>query len=132
MKRFLHIIILILISTRALAFDNGTVEIRVTINKPPLIDRDNFKPSNGSTMIEGETLEISVEATDPNNDILQYQFIVNDKVKQPWSADPTYNYILKASDTGINNIKVEVTDGIETKDQEVEIYIFRSPIAPPQ
>lgn len=132
MKKFIFLLILGLITTPALALESGSVDVRVTINKEPYIG--DFLPADGYTIEEGDTLEISVDAADPNeSDILQYQFTVNGVVKQPWNSESSFSYTLEDGDIGLNRITVEVTDGLETvQTQEVEIYVFRKPIAPPQ
>jgi hypothetical protein len=114
-----------------LALDTATIEVRISINQPPVVGE--FSPADGHTITEGDTLNISVAATDPNaGDVLQYRYYINGTVKEDWTAEPSYNYALTAADAGLNRIKAEITDGQKTvQTQEVEIYVFRkSPILP--
>ena len=125
MQRFvLSIIMVFLISAQAFALDAVTVDIKVTVNQQPGIG--SFLPGDGYIISEGDILEIMVNAADPNNDVLQYRYLVNDVVKNTWSAEAMFSYTLTDSDIGLNRIKAEVTDGIETvQTQQVEIYVFR-------
>ncbi len=124
MKKIIITIIMVLIATQAAALDTASFNINVTVNKGPNIT--DFSPSDGYKVTEGDSLEISVNANDPNNDTLQYQFLINNNIKQPWSNNSSFNYTLGQNDIGLNNIRVEVTDGLETvQTEEVEIYVFR-------
>ena len=116
---------MVLLCQQAFALDSVTVDIKVTIQHPPNIG--DFLPADGSVITEGDTLQLSVTATDPNsNDILQYQYYINDEVKEPWTTDNTFSYMITGEDVGLNTIKAEVTDGKETiQTQEVEIFVFR-------
>ncbi|MBL7157324.1 MAG: hypothetical protein ISS92_04065 [Candidatus Omnitrophica bacterium] len=129
MKKLLYIFIFLLISisTQTLALDSGSVDIKVVINKAPNIE--SFQPDDGYRIIEGDMLQISVIANDPNNDILQYRFIIKGIIKRPWSNEASFNYVLTGDDIGLNNIKAEVTDAIDIiQTEEIEIYVFRRPL----
>jgi len=129
-KRILPILILMLVTSRALALDKGSFEIRVTINKAPAVE--SFLPRDGSAINEGDTLEISVSANDPNNDVLKYRFFINGIVKRDWGASPAFSCLLGNGDIGLNRISAEVTDGIETiTTEEAEVYVFRKSLALP-
>lgn len=131
MKNIILILISILIASSALALDDGSFSIKVTINKGPSID--SFEPEDGYRIREGDRLDISVTATDPNNDALQYQFIINGIIKRPWNRESSYSYTLTQDDIGINRIKAEVTDGMETiQTEEVEIFVFRKSLELPE
>jgi len=125
MKKLIFILTMLLLCQQALALDSVTVDIRVTVQHPP--DIGGFMPADGTVTTEGDTLLISVTATDPNiNDALQYQYYINGEVKAPWSAENTFSYKLTVGDVGLNTIKAEVTDTKETvATQEVEIFVFR-------
>jgi len=124
MKKIIITIIMILIAAQASALDTASFNINVTINKGPNIL--DFSPSDGYKITEESTLEISVSANDPNNDILQYQFLINNDIKQPWTNNSSFNYTLGQDDIGLNNIRVKITDGIEiVQTEEIEIYVFR-------
>ena len=134
MKIAIILIILLLVITRPLqAFDpDGSVEIKVVINKGPNVE--SFLPNDGDTIVEGDTLTISVTANDPNSDTLEYQFYINGVVKEPWTQSSTFSYTLTETDIGLNTIKAEIRDSLETIETDtVEIFVFRaSPNMPTQ
>ena len=109
-----------------MAFDpDGSIEIKVVINKGPVVQ--GLLPNDGDTVVEGDTLEISVTANDPNNEALEYQFFINDIIKQPWTQNSTFSYTLTGSDIGLNTIRAKVRDSLEVVQTDtVEIFVFRS------
>ena len=124
MKKAFILIALLLLTTQALALDEGSFYIKVTVNHPPQLRA--FGPADGTTITEGDELTISVSAEDPNRDILEYRFIVNGTEKQAWSTEQTCIYTLTSNDIGLNTIKAEVRDDMETiSTPEVEIFAFR-------
>jgi len=131
MKKIIKIIILsLLICARASAGPEEPVSITITINKPPSID--DFTPVDGHVVSEGDTIQISVTASDPNNDILEYRFTVNGIVKRDWGTSDTYSYVLGPSDVGLNSIKAEVRDtSVTIETGTAEVYVFANvPILP--
>lgn len=131
MKKYIFILIIILLCAQASALDSKTVAIQITINKPPSIG--TFTPVDGNVVSEGDTLEISVTATDPNNDILQYRFFVNGAIKRDWGTASSFNYVLGTNDVGLNKIKAQITDNMLTVEtDEVEVYAFRNTVETPQ
>lgn len=130
MKRLTMILIALFLCTQAFALEVETFNINITVNKPPTIE--GLLPEDGFVITEGDTVEISVVATDPNDDMLQYQFLVNGAIKRPWDSEPLFSYTLGSDDIGLNKISVEVTDSLETvQTEEVEIWVFRrSPDTP--
>jgi len=125
MKKLILVLTMILLSVQALALESETFVIGITINQKPVIA--SFAPADGHVIIQGDTLQISVTASDPNaGNVLEYQFIINDVVRKTWGNDSQFSFPLEESDTGLNSIKVEVTDGLQTVEtEEVEIYVFR-------
>ena len=125
MKKIIAIwVLLFVLSAQALALDQKTIVIKVTINKAPEIG--TFVPGDGYVITESDTLEISIDASDANNDTLKYQYYINGSIKEPWSTESSYSYALTKDDIGSNKIKAEVTDGLETvSTEEVEVYVFR-------
>ena len=96
---------------------------------PPRIT--SVTPTDGSAFYESSEILISLTAHSfcPP---LQYQFSIDGIIKQAWSGVSSYTWVTTSQDIGIHTIKVEVKDrgGQDTK--EVEVYIFRKPIPPPE
>lgn len=132
MKKALLLITMLLLCAQALALDTETITIEIKVNQPPIVDPDNSYPQDGYVINEGATLQISVVATDANNDMLEYQFLVNDVVERGWGAASVFDYVLDAGDTGLKRIKAGVRDGMVTvQTDEVEVYVFRGTVAVP-
>ena len=77
-------------------------------NKPPMIT--SILPEDNSTFLAGANINIKANASDPDNDPLQYQFSIGGSVKQTWSASDTYIWQTQASDTSAVSITCEVKD----------------------
>ena len=131
MKKIAIILILAIAATPAFGLNPASVNIKVTINKNPGID--SFVPADGLMINKGDTLTISVTASDPNNDVLEYRFLVNGSIKQDWSTASSISYVLDETDIGLNKIQANVKDALVTvSTDEIEIYVCRSTVALPQ
>lgn len=96
----------------------------------PLISA--FSPADASKFLHGDTIALSVTASDADGDALEYQFGSNGTIKQGWSALTSHGWLTTTGDLGLRTIKAEVRDGyggLATREQE--IYVFRRPISPP-
>ena len=131
MKKFIIISIATLLCLQAFALDNKKVTITITINRPPSVG--DVQPKDGDVVNEGDTLTVSITASDPNQDTLLYRFLINNVVKQDWQSGSTWEYQFSSGDIGLNKVKAEVTDGMRTTaSDEVEIYVFRGAVTLPQ
>jgi len=87
--------------------DSKQVEVNI-YRKPPLI---NFiLPDNNSVFLAGAKINIQTNASDPDNDPLQYQFSIGGTVKQTWSSVNTYIWQTSSADKGAVSITCEVKD----------------------
>lgn len=86
----------------------GTWSISTSPNQPPVIN--SISPSDNSTFLAGAKINIQINATDPDNDPLQYQFSIGGTIKQPWSSLNTYTWQTTASDVSSVGINCEVRD----------------------
>lgn len=80
----------------------------IPANQPPQIT--SITPPNNSEFLSGASVLITVIASDPEGDALQYQFSIAGQIKQPWSSNNTYTWQTSEADTGLNEIICEVKD----------------------
>lgn len=93
-------------------------------NSSPVITY--FYPSNRSTYTCGDVIAMSVSARDPDNDFLEYRFILDNTILKNWSAANRFNYKTSLANRGRHRVFVEARDkkgGRATKNSS--IYIFR-------
>ena len=97
----------------ALNVTNGSVRL----NRAPTFTAN---PTNGSIYNESDTIQISVTANDPDNDILSYSIKLNGVQV---SSSSTYNWITNFSNSGFYTINITVSDGIANSNSILTIYI---------
>ncbi|MGD0335831.1 MAG: Ig-like domain-containing protein [Candidatus Omnitrophota bacterium] len=85
----------------------GTFTI-VPDNRPPQIN--SITPADQENILSGAKINIQVNASDPDNDPLEYQFSIGGVVKQAWSSANTYIWQTTVSDTGPVTLTCEVRD----------------------
>jgi hypothetical protein len=87
---------------------NWTVLVRKT-NLPPVIE--SFEPAQDAVMKEGQTLALSVSASDPNGDTLTYEWVLNG-----YSAGfgRFFNFSPDFSSAGAWTLQALVRDGAST------------------
>ncbi|WP_235270023.1 putative Ig domain-containing protein [Methanosarcina mazei] len=98
--------------------DSKDVTITVNTNKPPVINY--FEPLNGSSFSEGERINILVNASDEDGQVLNY-IIKIDGVTH--STDPEYVWETDYSSSGNHAIEASVSDGIDEVKRQHTIYI---------
>lgn len=129
-NKIIFIFIFFLVAGISWAAQNDSVIIKVRVNQKPIIQ--SITPTNKSKFTEQDIIVISVTATDPDGDALEYQFSVDEVVKQSWSSSSNYQWQTTIGDNRLRNIKVEVRDNISGIDlKNASIYVFRKPIEPP-
>ncbi|MCM8792759.1 MAG: carboxypeptidase-like regulatory domain-containing protein [Candidatus Omnitrophica bacterium] len=92
-------------------------------NNPPKII--SIIPRDRSTFITGDILTISINASDPDKDRLQYRYIMDKTILKNWTDSSKHSFKTEISDRGRHKIKVEIRDnrgGFDSK--SVDIYIF--------
>ena len=93
----------------------------------------NISPPDGSIYYQGDAVSIYASASDADGDTLEYQFSINEEVKQSWNTSATYNWTTSSSDAGLHTIKTEVRDGMGgLASRSAEVYIFLKPIGLPE
>ncbi|MDD4899648.1 MAG: hypothetical protein PHT31_02535 [Candidatus Omnitrophica bacterium] len=87
-------------------FDDFSLSTQINTN--PQIT--NVVPEDNSDILLGANVNITVIATDSDNDVLEYQFSIAGTVKQAWSSANTYAWVTQTSDLGLNSVLCEVRD----------------------
>ena len=77
-------------------------------NPPEIVSR---YPQNDITIVSGDSLELSVEAVDPDGNPLRFQWHVNGAIDSA-GIYPSYMYRTERSYSGIDFFEVVVSDGI--------------------
>jgi hypothetical protein len=95
-----------------------SANVTVTVNKLNYLPIINyFEPLNGSFFSEGERINVSVNASDADGQVLNYSIKI-DGVK--CSTEPAYIWETDYSSSGNRTIEVAVSDGIdEVKEQHI-------------
>jgi len=86
-----------------------------------------ISPADGSTFYENTTVTISPTVQDTNIANCEFQFSIDNIVKQAWSKQTSYSW---TASSGKHNIKVEIRDAAGTSNKQVEVYIFLKPLEP--
>ncbi|GEM_PF-2742643 len=104
--------------------------LRDSTATPPTIE--NIFPADGSGFLQWSNAEITVDASDPDQDPISYQFLVNDILVQPWSGSASFDVTSYLQSSGIVRVKVQARDGFGGISEAVSEYaVFRHPIPPP-
>jgi len=93
------------------------------VNNPPEII--SLLPENNSSFTEGDSINIEVQATDDDNDDLEYRFLVEGSVLQDWSTSNTCLWQTQQGDVRLKTISAEVRDefgGFAALDTHVFLY----------
>jgi hypothetical protein len=78
-------------------------------NQPPLIT--SLTPVPGSPQAAGTIIKWTAWASDPENDQMVYQFLLNDSIMQDWSGSNVWTWRTSDSDVGIHHVDVRARDG---------------------
>ncbi|UCE80684.1 MAG: PKD domain-containing protein [Methanobacteriota archaeon] len=96
-------------------------------NSPPSIV--TYSPIGEQTMTEGDSLEFSVDATDPDGNALSYSWYVDNT---PFAKDVTsVEYAPGYEDAGSHSVKVDVWDGDETVSHTWSVEVEEGDDVPP-
>jgi hypothetical protein len=111
--------------TGKVALFNLSVRFRLEINRPPVLVPD---PPNDVTVMQGETQNFSVEASDPENDPLTVYW----KLDGEQMEDGSWKISLDTGEIGVGkcNVSVWVSDGIWTVSYQWEMTVLEPPPPP--
>ena len=90
----------------------GSLKVQVlSANRPPVLK--NPSPSTSSvTMDAGTSKAFSITASDPDNDPLTFKWFVDGKKRT--GSNASFNYSTMDQDVGTHEVKVSVSDGMNT------------------
>ncbi len=93
-------------------------------NKPPTIT--SLSPARRSIFAIGDTITLTLQASDPDQDTLRFRFSLDGQVIQDWTALPTTALKTTSQHQGRHTIKAEVQDPHGASDSRTtEISIVR-------
>lgn len=78
----------------------------------------------------GDALAISVAATAADPSALEYQFLMDGKIIQPWSPQASHQQIMTLDELGWHEVTVQVRDPHGQAHRTEEIYVLRHPFWP--
>lgn len=90
----------------------------------------SVSPQDGATFLENELISINAVLADTTGaGQVDYQFSVDGAIRKSWQRAASYT--LSGLSSGTHKLKAEVKNNSGQDTKEAEVYIFRSPIAPP-
>lgn len=95
------------------------------INYAPVIK--SITPIDDSTFLAGAKIGIKINASDLENDPLEYQFSIGGAIKQPWFSSSTYSWQTSEADTGSVEIACEVKDSKGARAAKTIVYRIINP-----
>ena len=89
-------------------------------------------PVQGTFCYIGDPVSFATTASDADNDVLSYRYLVDGVQVKAWSGITTYTWTPQAAQVGPRVIRVEVKDSPgAVVSQEHQVYVVRKPVAPP-
>ena len=100
-----------------------------TSNKVPVIS--SISPTTGTKYYEQDAVTVSVTASDPDGDPLEYRFSVNGTVKRAWGTTSTYVLATTDRNYGKRTISVSVRDNKGgTAAASTTVFFYKRPLQP--
>ena len=98
-------------------------------NLPPQISGSS--PANKGRFYRGDSVVLSMTASDPEGDPLQYRFLIDGQVLQDWSSAATATWDTGTTAFGWHTVRIEVKDPTHTvaRDQ-TRLFVFWRPPSP--
>jgi hypothetical protein len=106
------------------------------VNSPPMVV--SLMPDKSSPQYAGTTIKWTSGAFDPENDRVQYKFLLDGQQKTDWSYDSTWYWTTSNADIGSHAIEIKAkdgnhnADGDDTKDIEFTISHQQNQLLTPE
>lgn len=98
----------------------------------PIITTLTITPTDAKGRVyAGETLTMAADATSADPSSLEYQFLFDEAVIQPWSPNVSCQRMVTGDDRGLHAVMVQVRDPHGQTQRETEMYVLSRPIGPP-
>ena len=101
----------------------------VPVNQPPAIQ--SLIPNAEGPQVAGTVITLIASASDPDNDPVQYLFLLDGLPKTGWSEDPTWTWTTSASDVGTHSVEVRARDNKHNPDGDDSKGVNFAITAPP-
>jgi len=92
----------------------------LNINAPPNIY--SFSPRNDPTINENSTMNFMVKTASPDDDPLSFEWFLDDEALEA-SGQSAYQLVTDYDDAGVHQLKIEVTDGVDTVSHTWEVTV---------
>ena len=89
------------------------VEI-IPVNQPPTLG--SLAADQASPQVAGAAVTFTATASDPENDPLQFMFLLNGQPRTDFSANPSWTWTTSAADIGSHSIEVRARDNQHNPD----------------
>lgn len=98
----------------------------------------NFAPTisslipDNTKVFAGSTVVFQAIAADQDNDLLEYQFLIDGTPLGPWSANPTQSLQIEPDLFGLSTISVRVRDRFGGEaNRKSRVFVAVRPVFPP-
>ena len=102
-------------------------------NNPPAVT--DLASDLASPQVAGATVTFTASASDPENDPLQYMFLLDGQPKTSWTDNPSWAWTTAATDIGSHSIEVRAKDNKHNPDGDsskaIDFVISAPPNNPP-
>ena len=88
--------------------------VAAPVNQPPTMDGVSSTPA--SPQVAGATVTFTATASDPENDPLQYMFLLDGQPKTGWMDNPSWVWTTAATDIGSHSIEARAKDNKHNPD----------------
>jgi hypothetical protein len=109
------------VTTQTLNVIQGTIPTITTI-----------QPTNGAKLYASATVTIQATATDPEQDPLTCQILLDGQVVVNWFAGASQPWTPGATDLGRHTLEIRAQDGFGgVASRQAAVYVLRQPVPPP-
>ena len=114
----LSLVLIVFIYGFSLSYDPSLQAANRLMTDPVIQQKENLPPTvvnlasvESSPQEVGATIHWTASASDPENDPIQYKFLLNSQPMTDWSYNPTWDWATSNADIGTHTIKAKVKDG---------------------
>jgi len=102
----------------------------ITLGRIPTISTS--QPADGTTLYVGSAVTIAASATDPEDDPMEYQILLNGQVLSDWATASSSTWTPTEVQQGLRRLELRVRDAFGGfASRQAEVYVLRKPVSPP-